>query len=152
MYYKQLLLAVAAVFIVIIFFNIEVYDNWYNERISEFSARIADEVDNTDYEWRRQYKWGGAYELANFCKTKMKADTDQLLILPPQEYVKQINSQLLVPEPITLYYWTGIRAVYPTHKDAVKGKYALYIENGNVMLVKIPNAEVFEMLKKKYNL
>lgn len=150
MYYKQLLLAVGAIFIVILFFNTEVYSGWYQERLSTFADKFSEEAANLDYDARRDYRWQGPYDLAKFIKKTVGKDTNKWIIIPNAEYVKKADPKLHMPEPITLYYYTGLKSMYPDNKHIDSAKFAIFIINGNIKVVKIMDEKSLEMLKKHY--
>lgn len=150
MYYKQLLLTISVILTVIIFFKSDLYGEWYKVRVSNFFDTFSDEADNLDYEWRKKYRWENSYDMAKFIKRTIGNDSNELIIIPDIIYVRNVEPRLIMPEPITLYYLTGIRSVYPASKYADSAKFGLYIEAGNIKLAKIVDERVRGLLKAHY--
>lgn len=150
MYYKQLLLSVAAIFCVTVFFNTALYSEWYNGRISNFRDDIYDEMSNLDYGYRKSRRWGAVYELTEFTKKVLGKDSNVMLVLPHAEYVKKVQPLFVMPEPITFYYHTGIKATFPEGKDTANATHGVYIDNGGFRIMKIRVHEDLVQLKKIY--
>jgi hypothetical protein len=149
-YYRKLLLAIGAILIVIIFFETELYSNWYNTRLSDITEKFSEQYENLDYEARREYRWQGPYDLAKFIRKTIGTDTNEWVIIPPPAYMKIADPKLFMPEPITLYYYTGVKAAYPESAKADSAKFAVIVVDKNVKIVKITDSKRLEMLRLHY--
>jgi hypothetical protein len=153
MNYRQILLAVAAIFIIAIFFHSSPYDMWYEDRIYKYGSQIYDEMDMMDYETRKEIKWGAAYLL--FKSIKNKKDTnnykDRLIVIPFGKHEKKFSKDFVMPEPITVYYFTGIRTVYHHRKDAYKARAVLLLDSSQYSITPVTDTSIITAAIKIYN-
>lgn len=145
MNYKKILLLVASLLIILIFFYPTgkdsqdqrfTYDNWLESKILN-SFGFADnqnewdqfsfQVEHLDIEKRRSARLGGTYSFCQnlkrfFEEQKVK---DPLVLLPPQEFIKANNIDLLIPEPIVFYYECGLKGAQVTSANVSKSNWSI---------------------------
>ncbi len=153
MNYKKIVLALLSCFIVLIFFNVEIYKTWVNDRILVFyKSEIYDQTDIMELEERRRNRWSNTYTDA--LNIKKYLDTsgikDPLLIMPPPEYVKKNFPKALIPEPIVFYYFAGVKTTWPESKFAEKANVAMFLSAETMAIKKIENKEQLEEVRKFY--
>lgn len=149
---KQLILALAAVSIIFVFFRIPVYNKLLHNRLGEFSDNFSEDLDHLDPKDRMLKRWREPYELSIFLKQRMEtihADTNAVLLVPPQTaFEKNIGAPL--PEPIVVYYYSGLRVIYPENKGVEQAKYALLLKDGAMAIVGIDSPAVLKYVLRLY--
>jgi len=153
---KRIVLAVAASLLILFFFKTEFYGNWYDQRITESRERYESEAENTDVEYRKQYRYANQYAVAKEIERQVREakDTAAVVLLPPNAYVEQNSPQVIqymrMPEPVVFYYYTGLKAVWTNSPEVNKANWALIIQNNNVQIARITpeqRASLLDMYK-----
>lgn len=147
MNFKKIILFVAASLIVLIFFHTEFYGNWFQNKIYRAWESEA-EVETFDYQWdhmdpeqRKIDKLASTYTFSQQVAAylaKMGAK-NPLVLLPPQEYLKERHIDLLIPEPIVFYYHCGIKGAWYTSANVNKADWAIIARNGELNIIPIKN-------------
>jgi hypothetical protein len=130
---RQIALTAISIFCIIIFFNLPLYNSWLHERVLTFVENIDDDLENMSIEDRRVRRWGATYTDAISIKKYLDSShvKNQLLLIPPKEYVHAHFATAIVPEPIIFYYFAGLKTALPSSKNVYDANCALVIEHGS---------------------
>lgn len=152
MNYRQLLLLLFSMLAVVLFFHIPANSKWLDARILNFTDHIYDELDHMDYESRREYRYGVTYRDAKDLKKFIQSKTTGpfLLLMPPSSYTQAKHIEGNIPEPIVVYYYTGMRAVSVNSKHVYECTWGLVARNGALQLVSIRDKKTLEQLLNLY--
>ena len=153
---KRIILPAIAAFVILLFFKTDFYSAWYQQKITESRERYDNEAENTDVEFRKQYRYANQYAIAKEIVrlVQQAKDTNAIVLLPPNAYVKenspQVAQYMRIPEPVVFYYYTGLKSVWTNSPEVNKANWALLIQNNNVQIIKIENKEQRDMLLNMY--
>jgi hypothetical protein len=151
---RKILLSLLAVFSIITILNITPYKLWFDEKIMSFREDIYDQFDNLDYEYRKEYRLKGPYKMAQSLKTKMlEYDStlkNVLLLIPPQSYFDIKGVNFLMPEPIMLYAFSGVKAALPTSKNLYKANYGVRVTGIDLYVVELKSKAAIDSLLMEY--
>lgn len=147
MNFKKIILFVAACLILLIFFNTTFYGNWFQTKIYRAWESEA-EQETFDYQWdhmdttqRKIDKLSSTYtfsqQVAEFLKKK--GAKNPLVLLPPQEYMKERQIDMLIPEPIVFYYHCGVKGAWYTSANVNQADWAIIGKNGELTIIPIQN-------------
>jgi len=89
MTYKKINLFFVAVIILMIFFNVPVYNNWLNGKI--FGDNTMEEFKHLDIDYRKASRYGYSYMVYLNIVEKVTDPKHAIILLPPNEYLKKIN-------------------------------------------------------------
>ncbi|RYD56234.1 MAG: hypothetical protein EOP56_12945 [Sphingobacteriales bacterium] len=143
MNYKQILLAIATMLFIAIFFHTDPYEQWYNERVKNFGLAISDEVAQLDYETRKEARWGAPYLVYKTIWNKNNgAYRDMLIMVPQGKYDKRFGAGYVTPEPITAYYFTGQRTVYHHREGARKAEAVMLYDSSSFYLAPVTDTSI----------
>lgn len=149
---RQLLLFFAAGFFLILFFNIDVYKTFLDNRLVAFKDEISEDFEHMSYEDRKMARFGATYVYTQQVKKyfdSLKPKNLQIL-LAPNDYLEANNFQAMMPEPIVYYYYTGLRTVYPNAKDVYKSTYAFTMGGDHLLLKMLKNKEDIDNVLMSY--
>jgi hypothetical protein len=152
MNYKKIALAFLSCIYILIFFNIEQYKTWLEDRILVFSSEIYDHLDRMDLEERRRFRWSNTYTDALTIKEYLDTSgiKEPLLMLPPLELVKKNLPNAIIPEPIVFYYFTGVKTILPDSRFIDKANVALVLRGNGLTIEKIENKEQLQAILNLY--
>lgn len=127
MTYKKINLFFVAVIIIMIFFNLPVYNNWLNSKI--FGDNTAEEFKHLDLDYRKASRWGYSYMVYQNIVGKVTDPKHAIILLPPNDYLRKIHVKNFVsPEPATFYYYTGLASVWMTSPNAEQANWELVVK------------------------
>lgn len=152
MSYRQLILLTCGILSVVIILNLPGNKNWLESRIKPFTESIYDEIDMMDYEDRRVYRLGSPYTGALAIKAYLDSigGKNNLILIPPQPYLKAKNVAAVVPEPIIFYMYTGLQAAWISSKNVMKCNWGMVVDRGQLTLIKLDNPEKVKQLLHLY--
>lgn len=139
---KSLILTVAGLFALGIIYNVHIYNKWLNAKIFTIS-NIPEQMEHLELEHRRSTRYAYSYIIYKDIANKMSTTKDVTILLPPQKYLTAQNvTNLLIVEPATLYYYTGLNSVTIKSPKVATANYAIVVpQNGQVSLLKIKDKE-----------
>lgn len=147
-----------SVIIVALFFNVEFYKQWLDQRVVGPLKNISNDLAYMETNERLTMRLGSSYvgsvSIADWVRKNGK-EKDPLVLMPPNDYVKEHKLDFPVPEPAIFYYYTGMKSIGANNKGVEKANYAVVFTNGNNLQI-IPldaatRAEVITLFKKYKN-
>lgn len=149
---RQLTLTAISIFFIIIFFNLPIYYSWLNERVLTFVQSLDDDLDKMSLEERRIVRWGATYTDARSIKKYLDSIKvkNQLLLIPPKEYVNAYFTSAIVPEPIIFYYFAGLKTALPSSKNVYDANCAIVVENGSFGLKELRSRQSVDTVLLMY--
>jgi hypothetical protein len=153
MNYKKIILLSLSCFFILFFFKSNPNEKWLDERILILTSELQDHLDSMDIESRKNLRWGHAYTDGMSLKKHMDSIgvKNPLLLVPDAEYIKKHTPNAKIPEPIIFYYFTGIRTVEPSSKQARKATIALVINDKKFSLQNIAGKGQLDTILSIYN-
>jgi hypothetical protein len=154
---KELLLAVISVVLIFMFFSIESYKRWLDDRVLYANKQIKEQLVFMEKDERLAMRMGNSYivslNAAKYLK-EHKLDKNAVILLPPKEYIRETGQDYGVPEPVVFYLFTGMRAKWANSPGADKCNYAILYQNGEMQLVIIndDNRDKILSLFRKYDI
>jgi hypothetical protein len=146
-----ILLLVSVVFI-FLFFQAPVNNTWLTARIEPYYKSFQVEKKHMSLEDRRTYKYKGPYilltQITKFLSTHNAHNP--VILLPPNSYIKTQHVDLRVPEPVAVYYYTGLHAVWTDSPNVDSADWAIIVEKGKVNLAHLAGREQLHQLLAMY--
>lgn len=151
--HRQLSLLAAALLIITFYFGIPLNKQWFKDHILNFTDDIYEEINYMDPEVRKEYRWAASYVMTKSIKEtieKHKIDSP-LILTPPDKYYKKYNAELIIPEPVVFYYYSGLRTTMIGAKDVYKANFGIIYEGNTMKLVPLNNREQIQHVIDIYN-
>lgn len=149
---KSLILFVVSVIFILFFSQLPANNDWINQRLSPYMDEFWVQKDHLNPEERKIYKYNGPYVLlTQIAQALVKAKAQKpVILLPPNAYVKTQHVNLRVPEPVVVYYYTGLHAVWTDSPDVNSANWALLVQNGKVRLAQLTNPQQLQQILAAY--
>ncbi len=163
MVYKKILLLAASVFVIIIFFSVDFYNDWLESKVLNafgYSDKATEwdlfdfQIKHLGIEERRAARLGSTYSFCQTMKDFLHDEHEQnpLILLPSQEYMKANGINILIPEPIVLYYESGLKGAWTNSANVSKCNWTVVPDGkGSVVPVKITNKEQLNVIIAEFN-
>lgn len=144
--YKKAGLLLISIVSIVLYFLIPLYTDWLKVRIFNPGASFLWQVQHLDVEGRRINRYGDSY--VNFKRVEKiirdAAIPNPVILLPPNQFLKDNHSLLTSVEPAEFYYFTGIRAVIASSPDLREANLSLTLRDSTKFAVtRILNASEF---------
>lgn len=139
---RKLLLLAAGILVITIYFKLDFYNSWMDERILAFNEEIYDHMDRMSYEERKKIRWGGIYTASTGIREHIKSlkIKDPLILLPPPSYYQRFGQSISIPEPVVFYYYSGIKTTTVDAKDKYKANCCIIFEGKNFVFEKLKDS------------
>ncbi len=134
---KKLLLFIVGLFFLVGFFQIKVYQDWKDIKIT--NPDPFEQFKVQDLQERIKMRFGPAWELCESMKSQIDTAKDRdsaLVLLPPNSYIESQNIRFNVPEPAVIYYLCGIKSTWTTGANVQKANYAVVVVPGRGLAFK----------------
>lgn len=130
---KSLVLTVASLVIIVLFFSMELYKNWFRDRVYGPIESISEQLTYMEPHERMMARLHNSYlisyNIGEYLR-KNRKDSNALLLLPPNEYLKENKIDFPVPEPAVFYLYTGLKSVASNNKGAEQTNFAIIVQPG----------------------
>lgn len=152
---KKIRLTLLSIALIFAIFSVPFTNSWLHDKIFNDQISILDQAQNTNVEYRLEYRFGGTY-IANMSVLKtLQSKTDLknvLLLMPPAQYLAEqhVEGGYTPPEPAVFYYYTGIRSVFYKSPNVDSANWAFVAEQHRMWLKKIENKQQLDYLKNLY--
>ena len=118
---KKIILLLASAVTILLFFLLPANKTWFNDKIIGYWNDFVSQRKQLSTEQRMIKRFGTAYtysrEVAAFFERK-GIERNVLVLIPSQAYFKKHGMVYEVPEPVTFYYFTGLKTAWPHDKKA----------------------------------
>lgn len=156
MYSRKLLLTIASVLIIFLFFSPEVYEQFIKTRIFKPVSDISKQLVYMERRERMSIRHGSCYIISdNIAKVirKKREEKTAIVLLPPRGYIQELDINYPVPEPVVFYYFTGLQARWVTSTDVQECNYAVVASDGKLELITVDKERLQTLLALygKYN-
>ncbi len=150
MNHKRVILFIASLATVVLFFMIPLNNNWLYTRVMNEEWSISTHFDKMSLEDRKIGRFGGVYTMCR--DIGLKLNKNALVLLPPHKLLRAMNvTELNVPEPAVLYYFSGIRSVTVNSPNPEQANVALIVKgNRAASLKQIDNKQYVDSLLSVY--
>ncbi len=124
---RTLVLLIASILLVTIYFNVGQPNKWYNERIKPFSEDISAQLNEMGLEKRKRLRWNNPYIVFSSIKGYLKTAgiKNALILTPPPSYASKFSPAITMPEPVIVYYYTGLRSTTIGCEDIRKANFCI---------------------------
>ena len=135
MYKRQLILLVASLALLFLFFLLPMNRRWYNTLVYYWNGFPA-QKDNMDTETRLRQRFGNHYTYTKVIgdSIKSKAGPDALVLIPPTSYFSKMGVNYHVPVSPVFYYYTGIKTVWANNPHAAEANWYVRVNNGRIVV------------------
>lgn len=155
---RPLILAVVSFVIIILFFSFDIYKNWFHDRVYAPMQGFGEQLTYMEPQERLIGRLGNSYyisyNIGEWLRSSHK-DSNALILLPPNDYMKEKKVDYPVPEPAVFYYYTGLKSVTVNNKGAEKANFAIVYQDGaNLQVVEINDAnraQIFNLFRQYKN-
>ena len=150
MNHRSIILFIAAMATIVLFFVLPFNNGWLYTRVMNDEWAISTHVGKMDLEDRKIARYGGVYTMCR--DIGLKLNKNALVLLPPHKLLRAMDvTELNVPEPAVLYYFSGIRSVTVNSPNPEQANVAL-IAKGNraASLKQIDNKPYLDSLLRVY--
>jgi len=118
MLYNRINIFLASVLLIILYFVVPANNIWLYGKVIDNNS-ILSQWERMDEETRREERFGYSYMVYKSLAEKVKNKQAALVLLPPQKQCERVKeNNVVMPEPSVLYYYTGVRAVWASSRDA----------------------------------
>ena len=132
---KQFILTVITIAAILLFFLMPQNREWLNSRVFSYWKDFPQEFSHQGLEYRKikRHKEAYVYSVLITKYFNQKNIRDQSLVLVPStEWFKKRGISYEVPEPVVFYYFTGLKTVAPSSKEALNATHAVLVRNGGL--------------------
>lgn len=148
---RKLILFIASILAILIFFSLNSNKYWLNERILVFNDELYEHLEHMKIEERRLIRWGNPYSACSSINDYMKKQKikSALILLPPPSYAEKFSQNVVMPEPVVSYLFAGLRTTTVDAKDVYNANYCVVSVNGSMSFSKLKDSvEVANMIKE----
>jgi hypothetical protein len=151
---KKIVLTLISIVIILIFFSVPLNNTWLNEKIFNDNFSVQDQMQNTNVEYRMEYRFGASYNGYKTVARMLEAQKaqDVLLLMPPVPYIheQRVEGGFESAEPAVFYYFTGIKSVCAISPNVRSANWAFVVENHKMWLRKITDPKSLDNLLATY--
>lgn len=155
---KQIILLVACLIALKLFFSVEIYSDWVDRYLMK--PDVTDQYTKTDIKERFQERFGSIYQLIEMMHTTIDTSTEKnnIILLPPNTYLQSLKlNNLSLPEPAVFYYLSGFnypkgfKTVWTTSPDVENANWAIIaVPKRGLSIVKIKGKDELHQLLNAY--
>jgi len=114
------------------YFSLPANKVWLSTRIFVFINDFTGQIKNMDIEHRKELRFGAHYVNAKIIEKlitdKNIKNTEAFYLLAPStSYFNNKGIKFDMPDPVSFYYFSGIKVVYAQNPDASKANYFIHI-------------------------
>ncbi len=156
LFFKQALLFIAACAVLLIYFNVGVYNRFYDSKMAGFKDEVSAQLEHMSLPDRYVARFGSdAYLFTQYIKYYVDSPRidNTLILLPPVEYLKAYNFNAIAPEPIIYYYFIGYKCITPQSRNVYDANYAVYLKDGYPAIIRVNGKqdinEILELYKTR---
>jgi hypothetical protein len=153
---RPLVLAILSLVIIVLFFSVDLYKSWFKDRVYSPLETISEQLTYMEPHERMMARLHNSYfisyNIADYLR-KNKKDSGALILLPPNDYIKENKVDFPVPEPAVFYLYTGLKSVTANNKGVEKANFALIVQPGanlNIIELNDQNRPQVLALFRKY--
>ena len=99
--------------------------SWLKNRIFPYVKSMSFQANNMNPEFRKQYRYEAVYTYSKKIEKAVRAfeslsSEEPYVLIPSTNYFKRNRIEYVVPDPVTFYYFTGIKMVSSVYPDTQK--------------------------------
>lgn len=147
---KKYVLTAVSTAIVIVFFSIPFYQNWYKNKVWIAVESIPEQLLYMEPEERLGARLTNSYRISAAVREDLKNKgllDSAIVLLPPQGYIDAQKFDYPVPEPAVFYYYTGVRSKWTNSPGVENVTHALFVMKGVSKLIPVNDTILKEILK-----
>ncbi len=140
---KKLILFLTAIALLFLFFLLPANKKWYKEKVIGYWNDFRVQRKQLSFEQRKAKRFGAEYTYSKFIADlfEKKGIAKQVLVLVPSEaYFKRYGVSYHVPEPVTFYYLTGLKTVWPGDSTAAKANWFVTVHEKKLSIDSVTNS------------
>lgn len=112
---------------------------WLKVRIIPYLSAMPYQIRHQSIDERKKTRYGKPYEYAQQIRQLADripgSDSGEFRVLiPGAAYLQARGIAVAMPDPVTFYYFTGLRTVTPSNPQAVKSTWYLHVERNEMRL------------------
>ena len=135
MNYRSINYFLVSILVIVLYFTIPFYNNWLYLKVLNNS--FLEEAGDLDEGNRNMKRFGYSYSVFSDVQKLLNNDKSVLMLLPPNDYVKEKKvGDLVIPEPAVFYYFTGLKSVTANSQEAKRANWALLAIGPSNVIVK----------------
>jgi hypothetical protein len=150
---KKVLLLVAAVVSIVLYFSTPYYNSWIFLRVLNPHLSVWQQMGRLDTNERRLLRYGRPYDncmIINAIIHRAHA-ANQVVLLPPRAYLTTLGIPDFDVDPAVFYYFTGLRSVEANSAGVDSASLCLVPDNThNITVKKIHNRKELDDLLNRY--
>lgn len=121
------------------YFSLPANKVWLSNRIFVYLYDFTRQIKNMDLDYRKEIRFGAPYASAKIIEKsvrnkKIKNIGTLYLLIPSTSYFSQNGITFNLPDPVSFYYFTGIKVIYPQNPDALKANHFIRIANKTLVI------------------
>jgi hypothetical protein len=141
---RRIILLLAGSLAILLFFLIPVNKTWFNEKIIGYWNDFIVQHKQLSTEQRMVKRFGTEYtysrQIAAFFEQKGNIN-NVLVLIPSQAYFKKHGLVYEVPEPVTFYYFTGLKTARPHDKKSALANWYVTVKDNALHMDSVINAQ-----------
>jgi len=131
---RHLLLSILVLIICLLYMLLPGNQKWLNNRIFPYFNDLHKQLQNQNLEYRRAARYDRYYTYTKrisdeYQKLKDTLAIDLRLLVPTSQYFKRNGIQYDVPDPVTFYYFSGVKIVNGNNPDSLSANCFLQIKD-----------------------
>lgn len=139
---NKLLLTLLSVVTIALFLKTPAIGGWFDHLLLPNWKNVRGFM-YKDLDERKLARWGNSYQASIYIKKYFAEHNieDAVILFEPNEYFKKTGLSFKAPEPITFYYFTGMRGMWMTSERIEEATYFVSVNNQGIMMQKIASRE-----------
>jgi len=143
----KIILLLVVVFLIGLFFILPAHAKWGKEKLVGYWNDFVVQRKELSPEQRMIKRFGTEYtyskEIADFFE-KRGNKNNVLVLIPTQAYFKKYGMLYEVPEPVTFYYFTALKTVWPKNKNAGKANWYVTVKDKKLQIDSVTGNRALE--------
>jgi hypothetical protein len=152
--FKTFILLVAAIISLFIFFNLDPYKLWFQQRVMTYYEDFKEEKLDLDLEDRKKSRYQTDYIFAKDVTAffeKRGSLKNILVLVPPSDYFAANGLQIHVPEPAVFYYYAGLKTIWANSPEAAKANWYVTAKDNGLVFDSVINQQALRDTIASFN-
>lgn len=150
--FHDISLTLISFLVLLIFVNIGINRAMFVDRTLE-NYEKAGIIAEFEDEKLKSSTWGAPYQLSSRVKQYVESQNikDPVILFEPNGYYIENNERVRVPEPVTFYYYTGLRCVWTCSENVEEATHYVVVKNNMFDLYKFNNKQEIRDFVEHYS-
>jgi|GEM_PF-1626961 len=151
-FFKRILLTVASVLSILVLMNLKYTKEFFKQRVVAYWGFFSEEKNlDVSLKDRKLQRYGAPYNVCMIVKDYLEKNNikDPIILFEPNDYLLE-TIKFKMPEPIIIYYYTGLKSLWTNSSDVKTATYMVYLKPDGVNIQPIQSQEQLQTILNKY--